>query len=145
MYHDLNNTLYQAILTCGGSSERNLWMDSGLANMRDYFFTTKNNRNGFRDKMASYDLVSDMPLRVRPGLSQGGRISHREAGPLTGRQVLNREAWPLTERKGRSDGGRASYREAGPLTVRLGLSQGGRTYHREAGPLTGRPGLSQGG
>ena len=48
------------------------------------------------------------------------RASHREAGPLTGRQSL-------------SQGGRDSHREAGSLTGRLGLSQGGLTSHREAG------------
>ena len=55
----------------------------------------------------------------------GGRVSHREAGPLTGMLAL-------------SQGGQAAHREAG-------LLQGGPASDREAGPLTGRPGLSQGG
>ena len=62
-------------------------------------------------------------------LSQGGRASYREAGPLTERPCL-------------SLAGRASHREAVPLTKRkAGLLQGGWASHREAGCLTGRPGL----
>ena len=100
-----------------------------------------------------------------PGLSQGGRASHREARSLKVRPVVeqsthnlpkntnknikknwasHRDARPLTERMGFSKGGQASHRKAGPLTGRPGLSQGGWASHREAGPLTGRPGLSQG-
>ena len=98
----------------------------------------------------------------RLALSQGGRASHREAGPLTGRLGLShrgkashrrpgllqgalashREAWPLTGRVSLSQKGRASHREAEPRTGRQGLSQGGRASHREAGPLTGRLGLT---
>ena len=81
--------------------------------------------------MASYDFFSSdfLFFTGRPGLSQGGQASHREAGPLTGRPGL-------------LQGGRASHREAGPLTGRLGLLQGGLASHREAGPLTGRLGLT---
>ena len=70
------------------------------------------------------------PPTGRPGLSQGGRASHREEGPLT-------------VRPGLLQGGRAYYREAGRVTGRQSLSKAGRASYREVWPLTGRPGLSQ--
>ena len=79
--------------------------------------------------MATFDLYADLPLTERPGLSQGGQASYREAGPLT-------------KRPGLSQGCLASHRKAGPLsgrplplTGRRGLLQGGRASYREAGPL----------
>ena len=79
--------------------------------MRNYFFATKKNTvNVFCDNMASFDKFADLSLIGRPGLSQGGRASYREARPLTARPGLKQ-------------GGHASNREAGHLTGRPGLSQ----------------------
>ena len=71
-------------------------------------------------------------LTGRPGLSNGGRASHREARLLTGRPGL-------------SQGGLASHREAGPLTGTPGLSQGGPASRREVPILKGTLGFSKGG
>ena len=123
----------QAFLTCGAALERNFLINSGLGVVCNYFFaTTKNTVNGFFNQIASYDLFADLPFTGIPGLLQGSRASHRDAGPLIESPGISQRGW-------------ASHRKAGPLTGTLALLQGGQTSHREAGPVSGIPGLSQGG
>ena len=156
----------------------------GLNNMRKSFFETKNTMNIVMTKQhifidflivqASYREAGPLTRRLgltqggrasplgRPGLSQGGRASHRDARPLTGRLGLSQGSQRgRASHQGRPDllqRGRASHKEASQLKGRPGLSQkarpllwrpclsqGGQASHKKAGPLTRRPALSQGG
>ena len=120
--------------------------------LSDFSFGIQCCQTTYFDSAASKPNKDAGLLTVRPGLSQGGRASHREARPLSGRSGLSwGQTGPLTGRPGSSLGGQSANREtrpltgrpslskkAGPLIERPCLSQGGRASHREAGPLTRR-------
>ena len=91
------------------------------------FATKKNYGNIFCDKMTFLDFFLIFQASYREGGSlKKSWASHREAGPLTGKpglsqggRAFHKEAGPFTEAVP-SLGGRASHREAGPLAGRPG-------------------------
>ena len=55
----------QAILICRAASERIFLLSPASLICMITFLRQQNNVNGFRNKMASYNLFSDLPLTVR--------------------------------------------------------------------------------
>ena len=70
----------QAIKTCWTASVRNFLIKPGLANISKNFFATKNHLIGVCNQIAYIGLYSDLL-----GLSQGGKASHKDTMPHTGR------------------------------------------------------------